>query len=338
MLRLSRRSNSATTAKSDTAPSRSHDLTLLSTVKSSFVNAGMLLLPVKCDRDGNLYLSDVVKEMHAIHKLNAQGKEIAVFRPDLALPGPRPVAGGGDFSVGKEGYDYEMVGSWQDRKHHVLVYKPDGTLKSDITLEPGFGWMAVQVAAFPSGNFLVTGLKYDNPRTNSVKLPFTGVFGPDGSLLKEVKLEDDDMIHDMAVVGDSRVTRFEAPGGNLAIEAGDIEAANDGNIYLMRRLSPAIIYAVSPAGEVLRRFTVDPGEPDSMPESMHIAGDRIAVNFSELIRIVDLEGHELATYASQKLPLEGPLACYSINLERFTFLKDGDVDHPRVTINVGGPN
>ena len=328
-------SNFTTPAVTSDVTGQLPELALRNTVRTAYVNAGMLL-PAKCDRDGSVYLRDVIEGVHAIHELNAGGKQVALFRPDLALPGLRPVTGG-QFSVGKDGYVYELVGSWEDRKNHVLVYRPDGSLNSDIKLEPGFGWSTAQVAAFPSGNLLVTGLKYDHPRTNSVKLPFTGVFGPDGSLLKEVKLEDDDMIHDMAVVGDSRVTAPEAPGVNHAVELGDMDAANDGNIYLMRRLSPAIVYAVSPEGEVVRRFTVEAGQPDSMPESMHIAGNRIAVEFYELIKIVDLEGRELVSYVPHELPLEFPLACYSTKPERFTFLGGGDVDNPRISLNVGEP-
>ncbi len=310
------------------------DLTLRGTVKTAFVNAGMLYLPAKCDRDGNVYLRDANDGVHAIHKLNAQGKQVALFQPDLAKADSKPVAEG-HFSVGKDGYVYKLVGSWEDRRNHVLIYRPDGSLKTDIKLETGFAWIPAQVAAFPSGNLLVTGLRYDHDRKNPVKWPSTGVFGPDGSLLKEVKLEDDGMIHDMAAVGDSRVTDLH--NSNYAVGLGDMDAASDGNIYLMRRLSPAIFYAISPDGEVVRRFTVDGGQPDSMPEDIHIARDRIAVRFRELIKVVDLEGRELATYVLQEEPLEFPLACYSTNPERFTFVGDGDVDNPRVSLNVGEP-
>jgi len=51
-----------------------------------------------------------------------------------------------------------------------------------------------------------------------------------------------------------------------------MEAGSDGNLYLMRRLSPVILYAISPAGEIIRRFTVDPGEADYMPTGLQIAG------------------------------------------------------------------
>ena len=67
---------------------------------------------------------------------------------------------------------------------------------------------------------------------------------------------------------DPHATDAANPFGNRAIELGLMEAGNDGNLYLMRRLSPAILSAISPAGEVIRRFTVDPGEADYMPTGL----------------------------------------------------------------------
>ena len=116
------------------------------------------------------------------------------------------------------------------------------------------------MAVFPSGNLLISGLEYDHDRKNSVMWPFTGIFGSDGALLKEVKLEDDDAIHDMALSGDQRVSSFTNPSANHAVEFSKMEAGADGNIFLMRWLTPAIFYAISPGGAVVRRFTVDPGD------------------------------------------------------------------------------
>jgi hypothetical protein len=101
----------------------------------------------------------------------------------------------------------------------------------------------------------------------------------------------------------------------------------------MRWLSPAVFYAVSPGGEVVRRFTVDPGNADFRPLEMHISGSRMAVLFyqpqtnEKVMKIVDLEGNEIATYdelvvdGKPKLGMLGlAFACYSQQPERFTFL------------------
>ena len=135
---------------------------------------------------------------------------------------------------------------------------------------------------------------------------------------------------------DGRVASGHAYG-NRAVELGQMEGANDGNIYLMRRLPSPILYAISPGGEVVRHFTVDTGSTDFIPDSMHIAGGKIAIVFrepqtrEEFIKIVDLNGKELATYDE---PVEngrgtfgGAFACYSDNSERFTFLYTDDDGH-----------
>jgi hypothetical protein len=80
---------------------------------------------------------------------------------------------------------------------------------------------------------------------------------------------------------------------------------------------------------------VDPGKSDFMPESMHIAGNRIAILFREpqtyekLMRVVDFKGHVVASYyepppklGEQSLGLG--FACYAHNPERFTFLVTTD--------------
>lgn len=83
----------------------------------------------------------------------------------------------------------------------------------------------------------------------------------------------------MGVRGDSRVALPQAPGHNVAVIGTRIALGDDGNLYLMRPLSPAIIYVISPNGSVLRRFTVDPGDESLQPSEMHVSTDRLALSF-----------------------------------------------------------
>ena len=72
---------------------------------------------------------------------------------------------------------------------------------------------------------------------------------------------------------------------------------------------------------------------------MHIASNRIAVLFfheptkEKRMKIVDLEGHEIATYEEARIDgktkndfLGLAFACYTANPQRFTFLTTGDGD------------
>jgi hypothetical protein len=81
--------------------------------------------------------------------------------------------------------------------------------------------------------------------------------------LKEVKLKDDDALRDLAASGDARVNSATNPQANYAVEFGHMQAAADGNVYLMRWITPTIFYAISPGGAVVRRFVVDPGDESS---------------------------------------------------------------------------
>jgi hypothetical protein len=187
-------------------------------------------------------------------------------------------------------------------------------------------WYATQISVFPSGDLLVAGSVHDPEKT--ARVPFTGIFGSNGSLKKKVTLTDDDDLEKLAESGDPRVVAPERSFSNTAVELGQAEAADDGNVYVMRRMSPAIIYAVSAAGEVVRRFEVDTGDSGFMPISMHIGGSNIALLFWDpqaqktRLKVLDLQGHSLKTYddalGADSLGLA--LACYSPSPERFTFL------------------
>ncbi|MGA9527615.1 MAG: hypothetical protein WBS24_05825 [Terriglobales bacterium] len=125
-------------------------------------------------------------------------------------------------------------------------------------------------------------------------------------------------------------------GMNRALSGTQIEIAADGNACLMRWTNPAIIYAISPGGEVVRRIDVDPGDPAYGPGSMHVFQNRIAVLFIEpntyekIMKVVDLKGHEIATYNEVRADgkpqalLTGAFYCYTENPTRFTFLGAND--------------
>jgi hypothetical protein len=303
-------------------------LSLVSTVRVPSEPAGMFVEPLQCDADDHLYLRTYSDGLPSIRKLNPKGERISIFQPTVAPD--LKVDFAGYFSVAPDGDVYQLIAAHEQVTRYVLHYTADGNYKSKAKLETRFRWQPKQVAAFASGNLLVTGLEADQDINNPAMWPFTGIFSPDGTLLKEVVLQDDEDIHSAAAAGDVRFSPPEAPSNNPAVGRGAMETAADGNIYLMRWLSPAVFSVISPGGAVLRRFTVDPGDPDYMPAGMHIAGGNIAVLFFQpqlnrkLLKVVDLEGHELATYDEPLLDGKPTLglafACYSLNPETFTFL------------------
>jgi hypothetical protein len=117
-----------------------------------------------------------------------------------------------------------------------------------------------------------------------------------------------------------------------------MQLAADGKAYLMRNGSPAVIYAISQGGVVVRRFTIDSGDPGLKLSQMQIGGNHIALLFLDpdpgsrrtLLQVVDLHGNPVAEYTQilrdGRTGLLPTFARYSENPERFSFLttpKDG---------------
>jgi hypothetical protein len=325
----------AVTKKVDKQSTTGH-LTPVETIVSPSELASGFDQPFTCDNDGNLYLQSERFGVSGVRKLNPKGERTVLFQPS-ANPDFR-LDGVGDYALSPSGELYQIVFPHEITRY-VMVFKSDGTYKSTIKMQPGFGWIPSTLAVFPSGDLLASGLRYDRDKNNHVMWPFTGIFSSDGTLLKEVTLEDDEDIRNLAASGDARVSSTTNPSANFAVEFGQSHAADDGNIYLMRWITPAIFYAVSPGGEVVRRFVVDPGDENDKPAAMHIAGNRIAALFNRQetqgrrMKIVDLEGNELATYDEVRVTgkakhgrLGDVFACYTANPQRFTFLTAGDGD------------
>jgi hypothetical protein len=176
--------------------------------------------------------------------------------------------------------------------------------------------------------------------------PYTALFSSSGNVLKAIELRDDAELERRAIEGDPKVASVTNPSGNSAVARGQMELASDGNVYLMRRMSPAVLYAISEGGAVVRRFTVDPGESDLMPTEMHIAGSRIAILFRNvrtnrtLLKLVNLEGKGVASYTEPtengKPKLGLAFACYSFPPDKFTFLTT--FDDNRVGLRIAEPH
>ena len=316
-------------------------LVRVETITSPTEIAAAFYPPLRCDSDGNLYLRTDSGSVPAIHKLNAKGEKLALFEvssnPDL-----KDVEGH-DFALDVDGGElYELV--YPGR--YVFVYKSDGTFKTAVKLKPGFPFSPKKISVFASGQFLISGEKYDANLTG-VGWPFTGIFAADGSLLKELEIGDERDLHEMAASGDTLVAPPDNAKGNRAVDNGQVEIGSDWNAYVMRWTNPAIFYAISPGGEVVRRFAVDPAESVYRPAAMHVHKNRIAVLFvkkqsdDKLLKVVDLEGQEIANYDEFDIngkaqgAMSAAFACYTENPTRFVFL--GANDDNKIQFWIAGP-
>jgi len=311
-------------------------LTVVQTTKTP-ETASTITVPVRCDDHGNLYARTEPSGVASIRKLTPKGELAALFQPSSVTD--LKVNLSLQFDLDGSGGEYQLA-LGEKPPLRVITFKSDGSYENSIKLDTGLLFPAALAVFRPSNTFLITGQKYDQSRI-AVKVPFTGIFSSSGVLLKEISLEDDKAIHDMAGAGDPRAINPEAPTDNQIVSLSQMQAADDGNIYLMRWLSPAILYAVSPGGEVVRRFEVKLSDNNYRPDTMHISGNRLAVLFvhpqtqRQIMKVVDLEGHEVESYEighAGNADLGGGFACYTSNPEQFTFLAAGDNDQLEIKI------
>jgi hypothetical protein len=310
------------------AESSSLHLTIMKTVISPELING--IAERGCDEDGNVYLGSDSAIQPAIRKFNANGELVATFKPDT-IPDVK-FGFAGHFFVAPDGELYQLVGAKDSFNRYVLIFKNDGSFKSSIKLDPGFVWSPASFSVFPHGEILLTGQQFAKVNgTFRPAIPFTGIVSADGRLLKRLDLEGDGQLKDAALASTAPAT---APPTDHTIGGGHVVAARDGNLYVMRYQSPARISVISPGGEILRNFQVAPDTPGAMPIEMLISGTRMAIVFNDhhksTMKIVDLEGNEVATYdlslpgGKTKSEYLGALSCYSSIPERFTFIRQGD--------------
>lgn len=290
-------------------------------IKSSFRTGflGPAFNRVACDDEGNLYARRLRSGDKARGPVEEIGPSGDLFR-SFKVEDPLLDLSIADFFVAS-GDEVYMVGWSMENVHagsriYVARFGRDGSLKSrtQIASEEFF---PSNLAVFKSGELLLTGT--EGPSDNT---PFTGVFASDGRLIAKIHEPGDEDLRIKAEAGDASVHEAGIYG-NAAVEMGAAVSGSDGNVYLMRRTSPALIYAISPRGEVVRKLRIDPGEFGSLPEELQSSGDRLALSFTgpdgaRVVRVVDLKGIDIATYDIDPNLPAGPLACY--NPPALTFL------------------
>lgn len=280
---------------------------------------------VSCDTDQNVYLKTYGND---IYKIDSHGKTAAMFVPE-ANPDIK-VYNVFHYTTTPDGEVYVSVGIETEFTRYLLVYKPDGTYKSNIKLEMPFALQPASLAVFSNGNILITGLTLDRASKMFI-VPFAGIFRSDGRLLKQIALEAEEKLPNVPAEKDRPAGPLPVYS-NRAVAWGQMRASSDGNVYIMRWDSPAKIYAVSASGEVVKHFSVDPGAPNLQPRGMYVSGSRIAILFLDFstmkktLSVVDNDGNDVASYdlgegVGGKRVVE--MGCYNMNPERFTFLGVG---------------
>jgi hypothetical protein len=303
---------------------------------------GAFMSPSKCDADGNLYIRKYATDrplLSPVIKIDPEGKRSALFDP-VALS-QLQLDRADAFSPAPDGGLYQIASSGILKPQiYVIHFSSDGSPSPPIRLDADFE--PYQFAAFPSGNLLVSGMQRNLGNKADAGRPFTAVFSADGRLLAQISFEPPPgpaassgrAAGKAAAKAAGTDTQKPAPGLDLS----DAEVGADGNIYALRRSSPALVYVISPAGKVVRTLKVIAPAADVMPDAFHVSKNRMAISFrqeryaslwndhgwSRMLVVSDAQtGQRIATY-SDSAALGQSFACYSADDAEFTFLHLGE--------------
>jgi hypothetical protein len=270
---------------------------------------------VACDSGGNIYArvwagSDSGAARLPVQEITPEGALTKNFRvADLSR----------NTDVAKGIFVSDAGGVYQAARIadglYVVGFARDGSVKSTTKLEANARLVDPwQTAVFGSGGYLLSGLTGKDHRA-----PYTAVFDANGKLVKTIYEPEDEEARQKAESGDVGYSRSNV--GNRFVGLGDVAAGSDGNVYLLRGTSPALVYVVSPTGEVVRKLHIDAGNPDFVARDIKSYAGRLAVGFngpSNLVIVTDLEGRTIARYAIDRKKPDWPaLACF--NSEGLTF-------------------
>ena len=312
-----------------------------STMNVASEMGGAVMSGTKCDADGNLYIRKYASDrplLGPVVKLDPDGKRVALFDPvaftQLALDRAdafSPASDGGMYQVAQSGVLKPRI--------FVLHFSSDGSPSSPVQLEADFEVYAF--AAFASGNFLLSGVKRDVQNKGDRGRNFTAVFSGDGRELAQISFQETQepaKAKGKPSAGGSQsaampnVAQNKAEKAAPSLDLAEAEVGGDGNLYVMRRSAPTLVYVISPGGKIMQTLEIAAPLPGTAPNAFHVSGNQLAISFwneerqSQTIVVADAQtGGKIASY-SDPTGLGTSFACYSANDGVFTFLKLGEAN------------
>jgi hypothetical protein len=316
-------------------------LNSISTMDIPSEAGGAFMFPAICDEDGNLYIRKYASDhpmLGPIVKIDRDGKRAALFDPaafsklDLSRSDSfTPSSDGGIYQIAQAGVVKPQI--------YVLHYSSDGSASSPVRLDADFE--VYSFAAFAEGNFLASGMDRDVTSSRDRGKAVTAVFSADGRRLGAVSFAHPPHSNKTATGGaatsggapkqlawpDSSPEDATTPLLDLSLA----QTASDGNVYVLHPGSPAVVYVISPDGNVERalKLKTDSGD-DIFASAFHVSGNRLAVTLSrgksaaQTIVVMDAQtGQPFARY-SVSVDVGPMFACYSANESSFTFLNLGE--------------
>jgi hypothetical protein len=293
----------------------------------------------KCDADGNLYIRKFALDrplLGPVVKIDTDGKRAASFDPaafsQLALDRAdafSPASDGGIYQIAQ---NQSVQGGVVKPHIYVLHFSSDGSPASATLLDADFE--VYTFAAFADGNLLLSGVRRDVLNAQDRGRSFTAVFSSDGRELAQLSFQKKP---DAKPDGNGSQTKTgndpEEPAPTL--DLSDAEVGSDGNLYVMRGSSPALIYVIAPSGKIMKTMKIAAPMAGAEPRELHVSGNRLALAFEsgerQTLVVVDAQtGRKIAAYGDPA-GLGPSFVCYSANEGIFTFLKLGEGNALEVT-------
>jgi hypothetical protein len=240
-----------------------------------------------------------------IWKISPAGSMVQSFRILDAFPAD--ATGKGIEVVGRDSFATADGRVFQTADAHgdtyVVEFAKDGSVKTKTKLvsddlEQAWTW---RLAVSQSGEFLLTA-----STGKDHLIPFTGIFATDGRLIKKIYEQEDDEARQKSLPADWSERAVDAIAGVDFVKRSGIATDSDGNFYLLHgTASPALVYVISPRGDVIRKLRIDAGDPGLLARSIKFHSGRLAIQFDKgidqrtresLIKVIDLQGNPIADY------------------------------------------
>jgi hypothetical protein len=324
--------DSTAPSKNSSSGSRTSESTLTlrptSSIDIASEKGGAFMNPAKCDAEGSLFIRKLASDrplLGPVVKIDSDGKRTALFDPvafsELGLiraDGFSPASDGGMDQIANTG--------GLNPSYYVLHFSADGSRSSSTLLDADFE--VYTFAAFPDGNFLVSGVKRNAQDKNDRGRNLTAVFSGNGRELTQLSfLRKTGVGKTLAQKGVSQEKQDQDPLPTLDLEYAEV--GSDGNVYAMQYSSPAVVYVIASSGKILKKVKVASPVPDGLPGDFHISGNRLAISFEQknerhTLAIADAQtGRKIASY-DESTGAGTSFSCFSANDDLFTFLKLGE--------------
>jgi hypothetical protein len=316
-----------------TSSGSSLSLRATSTMSVASEMGGAFMSGSKCDADGNLYIRKYASDrplLGPVVKIDSDGKRSALFDP--AAFSQLGLDRADAFSPATDGGIYQIAQSGIVKRNiYVLHFSSDGSPSTPTRLDADLE--VYTFAAFADGNFLVSGVERDAQKNDRGR-NFTAVFSADGRELAQLSFDKSHKSPAVAKAGtrpetDGKEAPKAAEDSPVQLDLAEAEVGSDGNLYVMRSSSPALVYVIAPSGRIVHTLKVAGPVPGARPGAFHVSGNQMALLFwneeteTRTVVVADAQtGRKISSY--NDLSGGSQFACFSANEGLFTFLRLGD--------------